>query len=794
MFGTHNPSTCWAPGFYSEIAVHTARSRLYNALVESIENSRLIISHDPTTLGGQSVSGNPRCKRAFSDFIFWLSVVKKYSIDDRVYSTQFVEPLRCFARTRISLGEASSKWMNVEGLVVSVSRPFQDRYSGEELVELGVICPILRATMNIRIPASQGKGLSLGAHTLSQVQPYPLVNRLHPLDGKKTLSGSGGRIRVGELDFIKLSLNDLEDMGVSAALEDYITVRTTQKKSRVLSRLFVVAGKLVACSSNWITLKSVDDRFSVKMLMADRSLNGSGSDMGELCASLEGQFVRVLCSVPWCLRTKNAYPEALYIEGGSREEALLDDIKGFVRVRGRVKKADLEARYHEVDLLDEPLMTEGDCISYLFVSSASDPVADCFLSEQERLRSLRRKLIPVPDILVLRAEKLFSRDKLNINWLIKEFSADPDLANCLLSVLNSEKLPGGIPSRLTEAARQLECPESKLRWLWYVDLLTRRKVRGQKSRMSRRSVLAVSDTGLSVMSAIVGKRLADELREGCALIELSRASELTGLHEDSLLGVLRRAEEHPVEQLRYICEVAVGGEKTGLFWSTPQGAASGKIAEIAAKRLQEMRRDVLGVMRSVPHGLASGKVAERLSEQGLKYEVVTVNLILDNLAKEAKVSIDQNNVWVYPPRERVMDFLIENPDSSFTLDELSARLHVNSDEIERVLSDLVAQGEVETLPSGRYALKGCAERVLEKEARNYIEDCVVKILRRRGELNEQVLEGMVLEEMKSKESFKGLSKPQLVSHFSYVIEQLEKQGKVVRENGVCRCAEETRRR
>jgi len=106
MFGTHNPSTCWAPGFYSEIAVHTARSRLYNALVESIENSRLIISHDPTTLGGQSVSGNPRCKRAFSDFIFWLSVVKKYSIDDRVYSTQFVEPLRCFARTRISLGEA----------------------------------------------------------------------------------------------------------------------------------------------------------------------------------------------------------------------------------------------------------------------------------------------------------------------------------------------------------------------------------------------------------------------------------------------------------------------------------------------------------------------------------------------------------------------------------------------------------------------------------------------------------------------------------------------------------------
>jgi len=181
--------------------------------------------------------------------------------------------------------------------------------------------------------------------------------------------------------------------------------------------------------------------------------------MGELCASLEGQFVRVLCSAPWCLRTKNAYPEALYIEGGSREEALLDDIKGICQGEGRVKKADLEARYHEVDPLDEPLMTEGDCISYLFVSSASDPVADCFLSEQERLRSLRRKLIPVPDILVLRAEKLFSRDKLNINWLIKEFSADPDLANCLLSVLNSEKLPGGIPSRLTEAARQLECPE-----------------------------------------------------------------------------------------------------------------------------------------------------------------------------------------------------------------------------------------------------------------------------------------------------------------------------------------------
>ena len=87
-------SQIWVPYFFRENGIKKYLQDLYDGLVNSSENARIIVNHEVEDLKMEDYGGNPLSKNRYAAAIRWLKYLQEFSMDKQTFADQFLEPAK----------------------------------------------------------------------------------------------------------------------------------------------------------------------------------------------------------------------------------------------------------------------------------------------------------------------------------------------------------------------------------------------------------------------------------------------------------------------------------------------------------------------------------------------------------------------------------------------------------------------------------------------------------------------------------------------------------------------------
>jgi len=662
--------------FLHEMHVRMFIESLYVALIQSVENSRLFEEGLDDKMTPTLFHGNWLVKNCAFRSSMWLKMIKDFTVSEDVYRNHFHEPVRLFARFRLNARHTES----LEAFVFSKSSDFYDKYFGCRVQSLSVIIPELGSAMSIRLRSSDAVNIKPGSlYTISNVQPMPYVNRIHPV--RNTMSEEGGQFHLSHVDSLKISIDDLELFQSSLAFENFTEVECHQVGKRLMGAPVIISGYLEDVDIPFIHLRGCSGKRVICYINNKHFRENSGITEGEL-QSLVGKPVSVL-AVIWYgkRRDKKLYPEVFMLERLERDDDPIQaEACGYIRLRAPLHAEELSAKFPHIDLpACSSIYRRGEFVDWKPEAFSNKTIYHEFYSILRQTRRRLRLGDPVKEMLAC-SELLLDKDRIRIKGLADKVRSETGLLKSLFSLLKYQDKTGELPRRLTELcgivsvdAREID-PRQHIRWLMYTGILVRRK-----------HVPVIGRKGINVALAAIKpslvKRAIDVIRQGKGIVldELARKLDLP----PSLLflGLKRLERERYVRCL----------DECGLYWVSAELVDSGEVMSEAERVLAEYEQAVLAALREVYHPLHSFKVAEILQKRGYHISHYTTLKLLERLENMKIIVQRPGGMWIYPLTQRIKDFLKSHPVSAFDCNQIAEHIRAPLDlkhEIPKVLEEL----------------------------------------------------------------------------------------------------------
>jgi len=691
------------PRFLLESPVRGFVQALFATVVGAHENARYLLSYEPSAPAVNSASGSPLARDCFYWVMRWLTHIREYSLTNDMFQKQLLEPARCTARFKIEMESAT----NINALVFSKSESFYDKFHEGKVSTLSLIVPSLECSMSIRCSENISSNLTYGLYEFGGVQPLPYVNRIHPV--RLSLRDAGAVPRLRDLGFLKVAVSDLLLFSHTLALENFCEIQSIQFGGRRLGAPCIVSGRLVSARMPQLMLQSLSHPdVSVQMLATSHLLGNMGCDSKKI-ESLEGQYVRALCSVWYtCGRKEEShYPEAFYIEPVSdRSELLWDEITGEARLHGSCSSETVERLLQgpiEKSMIPQALSIETDgSLRWASRQATSDRITDMFLREARRIRELRRLLGEGEGSAVVFARhRILDLAKLRRSMLAQRLIADQVLNDCLTDLLGRQDSEGQIGRSFSAVLRFYSEPNQetlreKLWWLRDFGFLAR-----------TRTGMQITERGLEV--AYLAMRTS--------IIRLARDSLSTYEHDAAHLGELASVARMPPSLLlRALRELedgwlqclTIGGRRCELIWIVRSDGER----EIGMRKLKAMQSRVLKVLGRVHYALATSKILDEFRTDGMTHFVLA--LLLSEMKSQAVLTEPDDCMWLYPWEKRIEDILSQDPHPVLDTDELREAASIPNVEkasMLQILNRLEDRRIIRELEKERWAIESSDETI-----------------------------------------------------------------------------------
>lgn len=709
----------WLPRFLREAGVRRALTALYVGLIGSSENARLLLDNDLDAIKPESAYGNPVTVYCFRFSIRWLKYLKEFSVSQKAFLEQFLEPARAVARFILAAREAAPYSMPLHGLVFLKSPPFYDKAFGDNMCTLAILVPELNSVLSMRCRREQADSVTYGEYCIHGTQPVPFVNRAHPT--KLEIETLDNTIDPFDLGFCKLSFKDLDNIDNLLAFENLSELWSEQiydinrpRQGRRLGLFAILGGKvLTAGSGPYVTIQDpCGSQSSCTFFVSQKVLKSLNMDLLEL-EELRGKLVKFM-AIFWyrygSIKFTPQCPEIINLKFVHDEHSLVkDDLVGFVRLRNKSDLKVLGARYNSVDLssLPKPLVLRDGRLTYDFSISGTNRIARIFSEQQALIRAIRENAIfeingskeIEPFIL---PEHILNTERLELKGMAEWIFGNKPLLNCLVALLMKRDLNGELPSTYKKFITNYPkfgsffSVESFL-WLKNLDLI---KVRKGKS-------IQVTERGLIVAHLAVEEVITNPLKK---VLSEKSFIDFVGLETripappSILLKALHRLKEKGV-----ITYSIIDGAKCELFWIPYGKKEAVQNDDALSDRIKSLQNQVMGVLNSVHYPLHTIAVLQRIRDKGENLSYPAIVMLLSRLADQKRIIKNKSGFWFYPLKVRVFDVLRENLFEAFTTEEIAIKVSLapmpnHLLELNTILKELKQDRAIEEVMDGYWSL------------------------------------------------------------------------------------------
>jgi hypothetical protein len=719
------PDTVFIPRFLCERALRSNLQALFVSTTGAGENCRALLEPEVLTNGWQRAAGNDLVKSCFRGATRWLARAAEFSISDSVYTAEMIEPARSTAKFLMEIRRFSKRTANISCFILSKSTPHFDKYYGEKVSTLSLVIPAMQTVATLRCEASVAESLPFGTCQLKDVQPIPFVNRIHPLSIRDctVVSPEKHTIRLRELDFLKVHMEDVPNIPRSIALENFCEFESIQTERRHLGFACIITGIMVSVRGPRLTLQSISNsQFSLDFILTPTLLAHIGGDGFDSLENYRGKKVR-LFAIVWyhCHRHKKmpSEPEILLLQPvADGEEPIMDEIVGFVRLRGTVSNDTIRAHFGEITtrIPKERLEIADDYIGWKKPNASGDLFVDTFLKQIEGLRSLREKV--QKNAFPLSFRDVFDIAKLRLAALGERISSDPDLLLVFLGLI-SHSDSSGLAAKFDPndfPKIHAAIAEEKFTWLKEMGFIVRDKGK-----------LLVRKDGTDVLYFAIRKWAQPLLKQMVLrehVVALRELSTRSNVPPSMCLLFLKEMERNGEIQCLHL-----DGRRCDLFWFGGQTDSTAKDACVS--EFEKELAKIMVALNSVHHAIGTLIVQQRLRElKLLDVDLLDLQLLLNELLARRRIHKEEteSEMWLYSWEDRLRDVLAANREKAFTIDELIARTNlrpIDRLQILTILKQLVEEEFAMEIFRSRWSLN-CNDR---EEMREKIEGILTADLR-----------------------------------------------------------------
>ena len=749
----------------AERTVRDFRTRLYDAIVAAAKNAELLSAKDPVDIRIEECEGTQWSKNSMIRVCNWLNAIRAVSASDSIFESQVLDPVRTSTQCLSSIRRLSKPTADMDGYVFGMSRPYRYEHYDADRITAFVVMPELESVMSVRFDASDPDRVSTGFYRMGGVQPIPLVNRLH--QPRPTFAKIHRRPDLASWDFLKIGFGDQCSLSSSAEMEGFLEVDSAQSDQRHhLGAAFILACKIAAVHEPNIIVQRVRGEDTATMALSEGL--STSEDRGDFGLS-DGKYARVL-AVQWYGADGEGaekLPEIFMIEPAiSERDALKDEITGRVRMRGSVPIEELESMCGRADLSETKALsvTEGT-VSYVHKHSAADPVADAFLRSSTQLRGLRTSF---RTDLSLRAEwrDVLDEGKVSAKGLANLLKSHPRHQDILVDIQMHIDSTGEAAT-YDEIADSLGLEPGRVKqllgWLKYLGLVERKDGRIWSTGTTRH---------------VLAEAFYDHVGKIEAASDVLSVPELEASVPQSVVMALLSRSDGGFVPLRD------GGRANRLYWV--RKGTDGSVALAAEKKLQELYRGVLGIMRSVSFPVTAKYVAQEAKNTGLPISHLVANAVAESLVRAGKL-LPSGESWEYPIIERMADFLSENAAGEFTVDEIVSGARIAGRDralAAEALRSLAEGGRATEMSDGVWSCRSSEEQVRSHYKEKIKSKALALIRARKNGMDKNVLFGYLRKFVLDIDSERRLPNPR--NSIIDAVAELEDKGLIVSADGMCR--------
>lgn len=651
------------PYFLQEHAVRKALQALFVSTALSTENAGLVLNTDPSKATFPEPKGNPMARSAFKWAWRWLARQYEFSVSPQIFEEMILNPVRSSCRFLLEARSLQKRTTSVICYVFSKSTEWYDRMSNERMVMLSVLIPQLQTASTIRVPADRARNVSYGVWRIENVQPVPFVNRLHPFNAQFTKVKSSPA--TGTIDYLKTSMSDRAILPKCFVPELFCEVQSLQLDRRRLVMPCLMTGMLVSVQTPLLTLRNPLDQNDFMQAAITQCLMAQIQQQGITLESMAGKTVLALVGLLYRPK-KEWYPEVFLLEAVDEKNESIDDLIGHIRVRTNVAAEAVAFRYGREILNKLPASIIKVNNELKFAGrhiEGSDKIISILSKEVAKLEKMRSD---AGGVIAHTTRRIYDRRKVSVDGLIRLVSQDGIRKQAIVSLLRLKDHLSNIPKYVPDIIRMLGDDGPKLaeaiQWMHDLGIIKREE-----------SGMQFTTVGAQVADSVIGPDMAapidTALRSG-RVIDVIAFSSLNKFPVSSVVGALKKMEDEG----RVKC-LSIGGRRCKLLWLPVSNQNVNEGRNIIEGKLKQ----VLTIMRNSPCSVSTAEIASALATEKLQGASYVVEMLLQELLARGKISNEKQS-WVYPLQQRVVDFVDEEVQGRFRIEELMSTMNISTAE------------------------------------------------------------------------------------------------------------------
>ena len=729
-------ATACTPCLFNERSLRTQLSSLYAAMVASTGNARLLMDKDPADVRREDAEGGDTVKDWLDEACRWLDEARIVCSVPSTFNDALLECVRTAARYLVEVRAAGASTALFDSWVFGKSAP-QDAGADKRTV-ISAVVPSLETCMSVRVQQGVAAGISHGFYRLGPATPMPLTNRLHFVGGAGAVSLQGGAPDLADWNFLKASPSDLPALSGSIEMDGYCEIASAQDGLRQrLGAPVILPGTVERLDDHSVVIGGLGGEEVSAVRRGGVPAEPDGLPHGgdtRLAAGKHGRFLVAAWYQPKMPGGGRgaAAPrriELLYFEACGRDEAALDDMIGYVRMRGRADAARLRGRYGEactkIAAGAACLARSGGAVVYRRArGGAVSPVRE-FLSAVDSMRAGWSRCRAGGEDGGLPAAfcDIVSEEGADIEALSSWAGRGGSARRTLLADIQDEfdrmgywrgELEGGGGGGSIRAGGTPRFAASLER-------------QGLLSRGGRG--LSLSDKGQRVLAASFRQDAKAYLSERHFLYLLEAESRIPA-------SVLLR---HLKDEGDF--EKAEGPRgKNSLLWVRRKGKGAGAVAAADLERCEALLADhhqaILDCARTVNHEINARFVRGELEKRGRRVAFLHVSIMLEQLERAGRLkAAGDSGSWKYPLRGRILDTMRANRGGAWNVGNILEATKVARNDVgnvDKALESLEADGLIVGLEDGVW---GCREEGIgetgqrRQRAAALAKEIVLRILR-----------------------------------------------------------------
>lgn len=658
------------------------------------ENCNNLVNLNLENLRNAVPAGIPLARQCFRWVTRWLSLLNEFAVNPEEFQVKVMEPVRSSARYLLSIRESNPRTTSLKGYVFSISKTRRDRYYNQDVVTISLIVPGLECCFSLRYPVASLSGLRRGSYIFGGVQPIPYVNRIHPF--KLTTTQWDKSYSLSELDFLCVSIRDLDSLSRTLVFEKMCVVESFQDRRERLAMPLVLSGQLVSVSPPQITILDAYDHTRSSNLIISDDLAMSYPEGISGLKSARGKWVKILATVWYGHRVSSPssiWPEAFKLEVVDESSCKIEDALGYLRVRGTTSSENFSKEFPSMDVSTLPPSIERSegTLRYKSSSKATDPIQVAFLNERNRMEEIRAGQT---EGYFATSLGLLDRRKLRVEGMAELLANKPVILDSILALIAVQDEEGALPEKRRDIMRFLDrdlgIAAEIYSFLRDVGLIQRSSSGYSISPFG--FDIAMKSTALQVSQS-----LTRFLRETTSpIFSVLDAGEKTKTPPSITLGCLKQLEANGAVQA-----AVLGRRRFDLLWIKLPVDDQENVTHGLETQWTAYSARVLGVLESVRTSMSEAKLVELLSGSNPRLDHFGLRLVLAELQIRGKVAREVestgNVMWEYPLGARVADNLESNPDAIISIDGMTSSLHLSQSDLvplRLILAQLEKEGRV----------------------------------------------------------------------------------------------------